>query len=391
MRLLQILVLLLFTVNIFSQGISFEAKSFDDAIAQAQAEDKYIFVDGYTTWCGPCKWLSANVFPEEAVGEYYNENFVNFKIDMEKGEGPDLAKKWEIKGYPTLLYLDKNGEVIHRSMGSRPVEEFIALGKDARNPEKQVVTLEKRFNAGDRNADFLKNYAVALTSAGMGNFGEVVELYMNTQDDWSTKENMEFIFEYSEASMDSKLFKYTLDHKDKFVAMVGEEKYKSKVNYAAEVDRSKKGIARDDVDGMQEHFKGYMTDLEAKNTAYVTYINTLMYSKDPVDQEKFESEVQLFLAGSPDVAWNFYNGAAWHIFETSDDSDLLKIANGWVDQSIAKEKNSFNVDTKANLLHKMGNKREALEVAKEAVKLAKEEGADPSSTNKLIDKITSEM
>lgn len=391
MRQVKILVFLFLSASMYSQGIEFDVKSYDDAIAKAQAEDKYIFVDAYTTWCGPCKWLAANVFPEEKVGDYYNENFVNFKIDMEKGEGPDLAKKWKIAGYPTLLYLDKNGDVIHRSMGSRPSNEFIALGKDARNPEKQVVTLTKRFDAGDRTSDFLKNYTVALTSAGMRNFGEVAQLYLDTQEDWGTEENMQFIFDYSEASMDSKLFQYTLENKEKFIEMVGEEKFQQKVNYAAEVDRSKKGIARNDVDGMQKHFKSYMSEIEAKNTAYVTYINTLMYSKDPVDQEKFQSEAQLFLAGKPDVAWNFYNGVAWHVFETSDDSYLLKLADGWVDQSIAKEKNSYNVDTKANLLYKLGNYKEALSTAKESVKLAEEEGNDPTSTKKLIEKITSEM
>ncbi|GAH00631.1 unnamed protein product, partial [marine sediment metagenome] len=71
----------------FGQGINFNVHSFEEAIKTAKAENKLIFVDAYTTWCGPCKWMSKNVFTEGKVGDYFNESFVNVKIDMEKGEG----------------------------------------------------------------------------------------------------------------------------------------------------------------------------------------------------------------------------------------------------------------------------------------------------------------
>src|SRR6185503_10815231 len=97
-------------------------------LARAKKEKKMIMVDAFTTWCGPCKWMAKNIFPNDTVAEFYNKNFINAKIDMEKGEGPDLAKKYEVGCYPTFLFIDGNGQLIHRQSGGGEVKSFIQLG-----------------------------------------------------------------------------------------------------------------------------------------------------------------------------------------------------------------------------------------------------------------------
>ena len=388
MRIFQIIFLSIVSMSIsFGQGIDFNIPSFKEAIKVAKAENKLIFVDAYTTWCGPCKWMAKNVFTEGKVGEYYNESFVNVKIDMEKGEGPKLAKAWEITGYPTLIFIDKNGAVIHRSMGSRPAEDFVDLGHAANDPERQITTMTKRFEAGERNEDFLWKYTDAMTSAGLKGFGNVAQMYMNTQTDWTTEKNMNFLFDYADATMDSKLFKYTLDHREAFEVLVGKEKFDQKLSYAADKDRSKSGIARDDTDGLKAHYAKYYDDKTAENKAKVSYFNQLMYSSDPVEQEKFKAEIQLFLAGKPDLGWSFYNSAAWQVFEITTDQNLLKKASEWTDLSINDTKNSFNTDTQAHILYKLGNMKEARRYALASIEMAKEEGADYSATEALLGRI----
>lgn len=388
MRIFQIIFLSIVSISItFGQGIDFNAPSFKEAIKTAKEENKLIFVDAYTTWCGPCKWMAKNVFTEDKVGEYYNNSFVNVKIDMEKGEGPKLAKAWKITGYPTLIFIDKNGEVIHRSMGSRPAEDFIDLGHAANDPERQITTMTKRFEAGERNEDFLWKYTDAMTSAGLKGFSKVAQMYMDTQSDWTTEKNMTFLFDYADATMDSKLFKYTLKHREAFEALVGEEKFQQKLNYAADIDRSKDGIARDDIDRLKDHFSKYYDATTAENKAMVSYFNQLMYSLDPVEQEKFKAEIQLFLAGKPNLGWSFYNSAAWQVFEITSDQNLLKKASEWTDISINDTKNSFNTDTQAHILYKLGNLKEARRYALTSIEIAKEEGADYSATEALLEKI----
>ena len=99
-------------------GIAFQDLSFQAALDKAAAEGKQVFLDCYTTWCGPCKWLDANTFKEKAVGDYFNEKFVSIKIDMEKGEGIELMKKYEVTAFPTLFVLDQKGNVVKKMMGA---------------------------------------------------------------------------------------------------------------------------------------------------------------------------------------------------------------------------------------------------------------------------------
>lgn len=112
--------------------IKFFKGTWSEVVAEAKKQNKPIFVDAYTTWCGPCKWMTANVFSNKEVGDYFNQNFINYKFDMEKGEGPVFARNNGIKAYPTLLFFDKNEKEIHRVLGAKPADQFITVGKDAK-------------------------------------------------------------------------------------------------------------------------------------------------------------------------------------------------------------------------------------------------------------------
>lgn len=86
-----------------TDGVAFRELSFSEALKVAKAENKLLFVDCFTTWCGPCRKLSNVVFKDSLVADYFNSHFVNLKMDMEKGEGIEIKKKYEVRGYPTLL------------------------------------------------------------------------------------------------------------------------------------------------------------------------------------------------------------------------------------------------------------------------------------------------
>jgi thioredoxin 1 len=110
-------------------GIQFTTISFQEALKLAKKEKKNIFLDAYASWCRPCKMLKNNIFTKQHVGEFYNKNFINLAIDMEQGEGPQLARKYRVQAYPTLLYINENGEVIGNSVGYIEDEELISIGK----------------------------------------------------------------------------------------------------------------------------------------------------------------------------------------------------------------------------------------------------------------------
>ncbi len=114
-------------------GISFHQGTWDEALQLAKKEGKPIFLDISASWCGPCKMLKAKTFPNEEVGKFYNANFINVAVDGEKGEGVELARKYRIKGYPSLIYIDKKGQLIAQTAGYRNPKELIDIGKQIMN------------------------------------------------------------------------------------------------------------------------------------------------------------------------------------------------------------------------------------------------------------------
>ncbi|WP_455168866.1 thioredoxin family protein [Aegicerativicinus sediminis] len=138
-------------------SINFIIDDLDEAISVAKSEDKFIFIDCYTTWCIPCKWMEQNVFVENNVINYYNDNFVNLKLDMEKGVGPELNKKFKVNAYPTYVFINSEGELIHKGRSTMLPEEFVQMGKDALNPSKAYGILTKKYNDGTiSNKDLLE-------------------------------------------------------------------------------------------------------------------------------------------------------------------------------------------------------------------------------------------
>lgn len=116
-------------------GIKFFQGTWEEALQTAQEENKMIFLDAYTAWCGPCKLLKRNVFPDERVGNFYNENFINVKVDMEKGIGPKLSRQYRVTAYPTLLFVDGEGNMIKKAVGYHPAPQLIELGRSVIEPK----------------------------------------------------------------------------------------------------------------------------------------------------------------------------------------------------------------------------------------------------------------
>ncbi len=105
--------------------------------------------------------MNKQAFPDKAVGELFNTNFVNYKLDAEKGEGIGLAKKYAVTGYPTSMYLDSDGNLIYRHTGYGNVKDFIAEANKAitATREAQPITVwDSDFARGKRDREFLKAY-----------------------------------------------------------------------------------------------------------------------------------------------------------------------------------------------------------------------------------------
>jgi thioredoxin 1 len=120
------------------KGIQFVEPNWAKAVEQAKKEKKMIFVDAYTTWCGPCRMLKQNTFPDKAAGEFFNKHFINIALDMEKGDGLAFAEKYQIRAYPTLLIMDADLKSTSIAEGYMNPAQLIEFGKYVINKVPKV-------------------------------------------------------------------------------------------------------------------------------------------------------------------------------------------------------------------------------------------------------------
>lgn len=157
--------LLLIGISLFlgnkskAQGIIFEHGSFTEALVKAKAENKLLFVDVYTSWCGPCKRMSQETFTQSKLGSYFNRNFINYKQDGEKNDGPELMKKFEITTVPTFLFLDGEGNLVLKLHGFHDAKDFLNLASNIDFFKKYGGSSQVEiYKKGSGTVEFFKDY-----------------------------------------------------------------------------------------------------------------------------------------------------------------------------------------------------------------------------------------
>jgi len=159
----KIILSLCFLIAIFAnaqgkKGINFQKVSLETAKQIAKKENKLIFIDIYTTWCGPCKLMQKNTFTDAKVGDFFNKNFVNLAIDAEK-EGVALAKEFKIVNFPSFLFLDASGKLVQYDFGYYNAEQFSSIGMSVVNKISsaslpKTIDMVKGKMIGDKIPDF---------------------------------------------------------------------------------------------------------------------------------------------------------------------------------------------------------------------------------------------
>ena len=107
------------------EGVQFQDLIYEEALKKAGKEGKMVSMDGYTVWCGPCKMMNERVFTQKVVGDYFKKHFIPLKVDMEKGEGIALRKKFDVNAFPTMFILDAEGNIVGKLQGARDTDIFL--------------------------------------------------------------------------------------------------------------------------------------------------------------------------------------------------------------------------------------------------------------------------
>jgi thiol-disulfide isomerase/thioredoxin len=374
-----------------AQGIEFiHDKKFQELLDMAKKQDKVIFMDCYTSWCGPCKRLASTVFPDSAVGEYFNRAFINTKFDMEKDEGITIANRYGIRAYPTLLWLDGDGNVKHKIVGGLDPAGLIQNGKKAIDPTPGILTrMRKQYADGDRSASFLCEYVNTLYDASE-KYDEVFKTYLEklVLSDFTDAKHAKTIFNLTN-DVKSPGIPYLMKNKDYYRHLLGDETFNTKINQLA--PKAAADAPRADDKAMFTTAMALLKSNKAPDEQEKTLKISMDYYSRMGDWVNYDKNATQYIKkfGAKDA--RLLNDVAWDYYLNIHDEAQLEKAAKWAYQSINLDnKYTYNL-TYAYLLYKLNNFKEAEKACDYAIIRAKAENVNPSSANSLKEYIKKSM
>lgn len=405
-KIVLMLLTITFTCNVMGQGIKFEHGQLEDALAKAKVENKLIFVDVYTSWCGPCKLMTKNVFPKSEVGQFYNKHFVNYKLDAEDAsvKGPDFAKKYDVNAYPTYLFLDAKGKLLYTSGGAMSAEMFIKIGQKAIGDEMKdnFDELVSKFRNGDHSDVIL--YSVlskskekqALSSNDeernqlmkIGN--EVSDLYFaDKPEKFLNKKDFKLLGEsYQQKGIlrGHFIIEYIVENYDQFKLQIKEEdlgQFLMYVNYSSIQDEAYKGNRGKyesylkDITGSLKSAYAFNDESKIPALKFLTAMGNMEYAIGQKKYDPFLIEYKKYLSYLDDLGAIEYLMPARRILNMGKGNPTiaqLKKCVPFNQIAYDKYKNAYVCTDFGLLMAKLGDKEKAIAYYKEAFELFASQG-----------------
>lgn len=366
-----------------AQGIEFFGGSWAEALDQARQQRKLIFVDAYTTWCGPCKMMNRNTFPTEEVGSFFNTNFVNVKLDMERGEGLTFSSRYRVNAYPTMFFINYQGEVVHRILGYHGPRELLREGRTALAPGSNLESLALAWQEGSTNLDTLRMLAMAWQEAEDRRAFEVADRYFSLIDkdrDLLLEENWQAMQALTH-DLNSREYQYLLRKQKRFMRAYGTQPVADLLYSVLKKASIKAGLTRNEAQFAQVLD---IAENDLKDDGRTAIRLQMTYFETIKDWESYAARAseyfERFLITQPKELYN----AARLVHHHLDSPQWLAAALTWNRRSMAVENAPYNNLLQARLLAKTGNREEARRQAYQARSLAEQQGEALSEYDQFI-------
>lgn len=364
--------------------VNFVKGTWEDVLSSAKKEQKLVFVDAYTDWCGPCKMMNRNTFPNEEVGEFFASNFVSYKFDMEKGEGPQFASEYAVAAYPTLLFIDYKGKVVMRHSGYLGPREILMFAKEALNPDKNQSNLELSVAQGTASPEDIRFYALNL-ARGEKDFSEAAASYFKTQEDKDLLMDVNWeAMQMLTQEIESREFQYVLEKKKKFVKTFGEKAVDKKI---IEVCASQVELAAEEKDETRFMIAFETAKQHIEDGGESSKQLEMMYKELTEDWPGYAQSAIVYFDKYTITNAGQLTAAANIFLQNIEAEKWLEQATRWAQQATVIENSAENHALYAQLLHKIDQPKTALQHAYQAMRMQEERGEDTQDMMNLIDEI----
>ena len=188
-----------------------------NAMVEANSSGKLVFLDIYATWCGPCKYLESDIYPDSALGKYYNSHFINLKMDGETEFGRLKAAEYALSAYPTMYYISASEDMLSRVVGVKQAPELLEFGKKVVNSSAKLVQFKSDFDADKLTAEELMEYRALLLEFEQEEQSNLVaaKILPSLSDDDILNPIFKNIILSAKTDLDGKLFKFMKDNNER--------------------------------------------------------------------------------------------------------------------------------------------------------------------------------
>ncbi|NML22315.1 thioredoxin [Pseudoflavitalea sp. G-6-1-2] len=375
---------LFFTASAQETGIKFEhGLSWKEIKEKAKRENKFIFMDCFTTWCGPCKMMSKDIFPQKEVGDLFNEKFINVKAQIDQTDKDNeevkrfyedaafIAKEFNVQAYPTFLYFTPDGKLVHLFVGStKEAKEFIDESVKAFDPATQYFTrMEKEINAAAGNADALRNLAMEAKNKYDGiNGATLADAYVKSEKNIFTKDNLTFLDEIVKSSKGAG-FRVYLDQPEKVDAIMGKGYSQMKISQLIFMDEGAYDWLNSKGTKELEPVRKSITEKYPEHAGVLmARLNILHLQYSKKGEELVKAVTELLKKYGKQTYPAELASYARSVAMLSNDAAMLKQALGWAKMS-TENGDAGHLAVYASLLYKSGKKHEGITEMKKAVAL----------------------
>lgn len=383
-------ILLLFGSSVCrAQGIDFVTTSWEETLQNAEKSGKQVFLYVRATSCRYCRQMEKEVFINQEVIDYYNGDFISYKIDVEDGgAGEALAKQYGIEGFPTYLFLSKNGQKLHQSSGAKPAADFIRDGRNASDPNTALFPMLARYEQGGRSPELLFNLSNALSHymVDANPREKVIEEYLATQsaDELGSERNLRFIFA-ADLGFKSPATQYLLQNQQKLADLFG----KAEAERAAQriMTRTANMAGRTNDLVLMSELRKVAVDHFADSIKTLSLLQIYFYGGRRDWLNYGRSTLQYgSTVGATD--WQTLYETGIYLKTFAKDPEALKTGVEIMARVLEMNKNYEHLCIYAQLQKKLGNKEPALKAAGEALTIATDQGKDGSDARELINELT---
>lgn len=378
------------TIFGFAQDeIQFQELPFKDLVAKAKKENKLVFIDAYAAWCGPCKMMEKNVFNKKSVGDFYNKNFVNARIDMEKGEGREVAQKFGVRSYPTYLFLNGDGELVSQNYGYMEEGIFLAMAQDINSPNNKKGSLKERFANGEKDKDFLINIMKLNSSADYEFAKQASERYFSNRKktDEFTKDDVGLLLYFLKSTEDLN-YKTFVSQKADIIKFLPEENYNEFNNQLVLAKVVQESIDEKAKKINEDYFLKTAEPLVGKEAAILKLNQTkLAYYEQNANFPEYEKAALEYYKNADSFEPNELLKAAWIFSDNIKTQSSLKKAAEWAEKSVMRGETPENTYILAKIYYNLGSKDLAKNFAELSKNMALQSGKDANLATELLSKI----